>query len=69
MGSPPQSARASEGGERRRLQFRAEMLNLPNHPNFNLPEQRRGRGDFGRISSLIAGNQARIIQLGLHYRF
>ena len=56
-------------GERRRLQFRAEMLNLPNHPNFNLPEQRRGRGNFGRISSLITGNQARIIQLGLHYRF
>ena len=56
-------------GDRRRLQFRAEMLNLPNHPNFNLPEQRRGRGNFGRVSSLIPGNQARIIQLGLHYKF
>ena len=56
-------------GEQRRLQFRAEMLNMPNHPNFNLPEQRRGRGNFGRISSLIPGNQARIIQLGLHYKF
>ena len=55
--------------DRHRLQFRAEMLNMPNHPNFNLPEQRRGRGNFGRVSSLIPGNQARIIQLGLHYKF
>ena len=56
-------------GDRHRLQFRAEVLNVPNHPNFNLPEQRRGRGNFGRISSLIPGNQARIIQVGLHYKF
>ncbi|MBG99467.1 MAG: hypothetical protein CMN58_03855 [Solibacterales bacterium] len=55
--------------EGHRLQFRIEILNMPNHPNFNLPEQRRGRGNFGRISSLIPGNQARIIQFGLHYKF
>ncbi len=56
-------------GERHRLQFRCEMLNLANHPNFNLPAQERGAADFGRVNSLIEGNQARIIQLGLHYKF
>ncbi len=55
--------------EGHRLQFRTEMLNMPNHPNFNLPEQRRGRGNFGDVSSLIPGNAARIIQFGLHYKF
>jgi hypothetical protein len=56
-------------GERHRVQFRGEMLNFPNHPNFGLPVQQRGNPAFGRISSLTPGNQARIIQLGLHYKF
>jgi hypothetical protein len=55
--------------ETHRLQFRCEMLNFMNHANFNLPNQSRGVPAFGTVSSLIGGNQARIIQLGLHYRF
>src|SRR5207244_925446 len=55
--------------ERHRLQFRSEMLNFVNHPNFALPDQAHGNGSFGKISSLIGGNQARIIQFGLHYKF
>lgn len=56
-------------GETQRLQFRVEALNFINHANFALPNQQRGNANFGKISSLITGNQARIIQLGLHYRF
>jgi hypothetical protein len=55
--------------ERHRLQFRAEMLNFINRSNFGLPAQGRGAGDFGTVRGLAPGNQARIIQLGLHYKF
>jgi hypothetical protein len=55
--------------EGQRIQFRLEMLNFLNHANFALPNQNRGNANFGRISGLINGNQARIIQLGLHYKF
>ncbi len=55
--------------EQHRLQFRVEMLNFPNRANFALPNQSRGVANFGRISALANGNQARIIQLGLHYKF
>lgn len=55
--------------ENHRLQFRAEMLNLPNHPNFANPNTARGRADFGRITGLAPGNASRIIQLALRYSF
>jgi len=55
--------------EGHKLQFRCEMLNFINHANFALPNGNRGNAAFGRISTLAGGNQARIIQLGLHYRF
>ncbi|MBM3767107.1 MAG: TonB-dependent receptor [Acidobacteria bacterium] len=51
------------------LQFRSEMLNFINNPNFNVPNLSRGQAAFGRITSLIDGNQARIIQFGLHFKF
>ncbi|HYI92217.1 MAG TPA: hypothetical protein VEX68_01610, partial [Bryobacteraceae bacterium] len=55
--------------EGQRLQLRVEALNFLNHANFALPNQGRGVANFGRISALANGNQARIIQLGLHYKF
>jgi hypothetical protein len=52
-----------------RRQFRVESLNFVNNPNFANPDTRQGSPTFGRITSLIAGNQSRIIQLGLHFKF
>ena len=33
------------------VQFRAEIFNLPNHPNFNMPNRNFGTGNFGKIFS------------------
>ena len=57
--------------ERHALEFRTEMLNFLNHASFALQQQNLARGNsaFGRITGLAPGNQSRIIQLGLHYRF
>jgi hypothetical protein len=51
------------------LQFRGEALNFINKANFGLPNLNRGNAAFGRITGLAPGNQARIVQLGLHLRF
>jgi hypothetical protein len=50
-------------------QFRAEVLNLTNHANFANPDTRQGSPTFGQVTTLVSGNQARIIQLGLHIKF
>ena len=55
--------------ERYNIQFRTEMLNFINNPNFNLPNLNRGAAAFGTINSLIDTNQARILQFGLHFKF
>ena len=49
-------------GESRALQFRLESFNLPNHPNFNLPENRVDIISGGIISR---AKGSRVIQLGL----
>ena len=54
-------------GERMGLQFRADLFNLPNRPNFGVPAALRGRADFGRISSVVG--TARQTQLGLRLEF
>ena len=55
--------------ERHRLQFRADFYNFPNHPQFANPEERRGRGGFGMISSTLRGTGGRVSQLSLRLEF
>jgi hypothetical protein len=54
--------------ERAKLQFRAELFNVLNHPNFGLPANSLGASNFGVISS--TGNYlSRNIQLALKLLF
>ena len=55
--------------ERVRLQFRGDFYNFPNHPQFANPEERRGRGGFGRIASTLRGTGRRVSQLSLRVEF
>jgi hypothetical protein len=52
--------------ETRALQLRAEMFNLPNHPNFNLPENRVDIISGGTISR---AKNMRSVQLGARLEF
>jgi hypothetical protein len=47
--------------------FRSDFFNLPNRPNFNVPNAVRGRGDFGRVTSTIG--TGRQIQLSARIEF
>ena len=49
-----------------RLDLRAEVFNLLNHPNFELPRRVVGLPTFGRITS---AGPSRQIQLTLRLRF
>jgi hypothetical protein len=55
--------------ERFVLQFRVEALNFTNHANFAPPNTQQGSATFGEVTSLVSGNQARILQIGLHLKF
>lgn len=53
-------------GEQRRLEFRTEVFNLFNHPNFDLPNGTIDSAQFGKIFS---AGPSRQIQFGLKLAF
>jgi hypothetical protein len=53
--------------EVRRLQLRAEVFNILNHPTFSAPSTAINSSSGGQISSTL--NAARIIQLGVKFIF
>jgi hypothetical protein len=56
--------------DRVRIQFRAELFNSLNHPNFNVPNTTFGSPAFGTITSIInTPAPGRVIQLGLKIYF
>lgn len=54
--------------ERTTLQFRAEMFNILNHPNFGIPGNQVGTAAFGIISD-TSNNLSRNVQLALKLLF
>ena len=54
--------------ERFRLQFRMEVFNLTNTPQFSFPDSGYGDSDFGRITSTLPGTE-RHIQFSLKFLF
>lgn len=55
--------------ERYRLQFRTDLFDVINLPNFRNPETVRGRGDFGRIGGILLGSTGRQIRFALRLEF
>jgi hypothetical protein len=55
--------------ERLKLQFRGDFYNFLNHAQFANPEERRGVGGFGTISSVLTGTGGRVSQLSLRLEF
>ncbi|MBZ5586572.1 MAG: carboxypeptidase regulatory-like domain-containing protein [Acidobacteriia bacterium] len=53
-------------GETRRVQFRAECFNLPNHPNFGLPENDLESPACGQI---LQAGPPRLLQLAVKFVF
>jgi hypothetical protein len=49
------------------IQFRAELFNLFNHPQFDLPGQTFGTAQFGVVSNQV--NQPRLVQFAMRFRF
>jgi hypothetical protein len=57
------------GETARSVELRAEFFNLPNHPQFGVPDLDFSSPTFGRIFSTAQGTTERQIQLGLRVVF
>jgi hypothetical protein len=55
--------------ERLRWQFRAEMFNAANHPQFSYANTTFGSSQFGRVTALAPGNAPRSVQFALRMEF
>lgn len=59
--------------ENKSLQFRAEFFNIPNHPNFAVPDSTRLSATFGRVlrtfGTTIGAGTPRQIQFALRFNF
>jgi hypothetical protein len=55
--------------ERLRLQFRSEMYNALNHPQFGRANTTFGNTSFGRVTGTAPGNGPRTIQMALRLSF
>jgi len=53
-------------GEARSLQYRLEVFNLPNHPNFNLPEN---NVDIATVGTIRRAKNSRNLQMSLRLEF
>lgn len=52
-----------------RIDLRAEIFNLANHPRFGIPDTNFGSATFGEISSDAGGYSPRYFQFGLRFEF
>ena len=52
--------------EHQKLEFRGELFNIFNHPNFNGVSTSYGSGNFGAVTSAL---DPRIVEFSLRYRF
>jgi hypothetical protein len=52
-----------------RLTFQGEFINVLNHPEFDLPNFSPTSTTFGQVTSVMAGNGPRNIQLRGYIRF
>ncbi len=55
--------------EKLRLQFRTEMYNALNHPQFGRANSTYGNTAFGRVTGMAPGNGPRTIQMALRLSF
>jgi len=53
--------------ETHQLEFRTEMFNAFNTPQFDIPGSALGTGEFGQVTNTKSAN--RKIQFGLRYQF
>jgi hypothetical protein len=55
-------------GEKYGIQFRWEMFNALNHPNFNIPNNDPSSSNFGKITS-VGSTPPRVMQCALKFSF
>jgi hypothetical protein len=55
--------------ERFKLQVRGDFYNLPNRPEFANPNLKRGLPNFGLVTGVVVGSNARLAQISMRLEF